>query len=109
MKRRTIISIALSIACGFALIAGVYFASFFKAGRFCDAVRVGMSESQVDKQTPWFSSKKILDVKDTLWAKRYTNIPTNGYVAQYWIWHFQPVEVIFKADHAVEIALPAYE
>ena len=109
MKRQTIVSMVSAIVCSCALVAGIYFASFFKAGHFCDAIHIGMSEGQVDKQLPWFSSKKELDVKDTLWAKNWTDIPTNGYVGQYWIWHLQPVEVIFKADHTVEIALPAYE
>jgi hypothetical protein len=91
------------------IVVGIYLASFFVAGHFYDAIHIGMSESQVDKQLPRIYSKKVLDVKDTLWAKRYTNIPTNGYVGQYWIWHIQPVEVVFNADHTVEIALPAYE
>ena len=109
MKRRTIIYVVLTIVCGCALVVGLWFASLLSAGHFCDAVQVGMSESQVDKQLPWFYSQKVLDVKDTLWAKRYTNIPKNGYVGQCWIWHLQPVEVIFTTNHTVEIALPAYE
>jgi hypothetical protein len=90
------------------LIVGIWIASFLRVGHFCDAIKVGMNENQVDKLA-WVYSKKALSLKDTLWAKSYTNMPTNGYVRQYWMWHLQPVEVIFTTNRTVEIALPTYE
>jgi hypothetical protein len=92
-----------------AVVPAAIFVSWWKAGHFCDTIQIGTSNSQVDSLLPWFSSHKIVDVKDTFWMKNITEVPTNGYVVQYWVWHSQPVEVVFTSDHTVDIALSAYE
>jgi hypothetical protein len=109
MKHRTIISIVLAIVYGCALAVGIYIASIFKADHFYAAIHTGMSEGQVDKQLPWASSKKMLDLKDTLWAKNFADGMPNGYVVQYWVWRLQPVEVTFTTNGTVAHTYPAYE
>jgi hypothetical protein len=109
LKHRKVAWIVLGVVCGCALIPAGIFWSWCRAGHFCDSIDIGMSEGQVDTKLPWFSSKKVVDVKDTFWTKNIAEIPTNGYVVQYWVWHSQPVEVVFTSNHTVDIALSAFE
>ena len=109
MKPRPVIYVVLGIVCACALIVAGIFSSWWRAGHFFNAIHIGMSEGQVDRQLPWFSSKKVVAVRDTLWVKNIAQVPTNGYVVQYWVWHSEPVEVVFTTNHTVDMAFPAYE